>query len=337
MVQLKKKLTVVVSNFNDEEFLNESLTAICKQTFQGMEIIFIDDASTDNSVEKARDILSCTPSHKVIVNKTNRGVIKNYNDAINSIDSEYVYFASSNDCIVDGFFEKFIKIIDKDKSVALVSGLSMLMDEKGNLLGPSKSAVPSVKQLSLSKNEVLSVLIKKGNWIIGASTIYRLDLLKNIGGFREKLLGATDSCAALCLGMRHGVIFDPTVVSVWRLSENGFATSSLRKWSTVASIVDEGIEYFSEKQINNEFIKSWENEILFWHFKSSVFERKQFSCFKNIAMRKGINSSFSIIFSVPFPMLFYVIFGLLIIAPKKIYQRISIEIDWIKLRFLGKY
>ena len=110
-------LSVVISNYNDERFLETALKAIREQTFPGMEIIFIDDASTDKSLDVAEKILAKSQNFRILKNKLNQGVIKNYNQILNEISSQFVYFASSNDMVNGKFLKHFCQQLQKFEAV----------------------------------------------------------------------------------------------------------------------------------------------------------------------------------------------------------------------------
>lgn len=67
------KVSVILPNYNHGRFLKRRLDSIFDQTFQDLEVIFLDDASTDNSMEVFAQYASNPKIKKVLVNSRNSG------------------------------------------------------------------------------------------------------------------------------------------------------------------------------------------------------------------------------------------------------------------------
>lgn len=91
------KLGIIVPNLNYEHTLEKCLNSILNQTYKNFEIIFIDDMSTDNSLDIARKILK--PPHKIIELKQKRlnGGARNEAYLHLSEDVDYIYYVDSDD------------------------------------------------------------------------------------------------------------------------------------------------------------------------------------------------------------------------------------------------
>ena len=91
------KFGIIVPNFNYEHTLEKCFNSILNQTYKNFEIIFIDDMSTDNSLDIARKILK--PPHKIIELKQKRlnGGARNEAYLHLSEDVDYIYYIDSDD------------------------------------------------------------------------------------------------------------------------------------------------------------------------------------------------------------------------------------------------
>ena len=85
--KLKKLSTVIIVNYNNAEFLNESLSSILEQNYSPIEIIVVDDKSTDNSIDVLKKYQN---KIQVIKNK------KTKQGSYNQINSFYKGFLKSN-------------------------------------------------------------------------------------------------------------------------------------------------------------------------------------------------------------------------------------------------
>ena len=97
----KHKLGIIVPNYNNGEWLERSLGSLLYQTYKNFEIIFIDDMSTDNSIEIAKRLLR--PQDKIVELKQKRynGGARNEGYLHLSEDVEYVYYLDSDDWLTN--------------------------------------------------------------------------------------------------------------------------------------------------------------------------------------------------------------------------------------------
>jgi len=95
------KFGIIVPNYNYEHTIEKCLTSILNQTYKKFEIIFVDDVSTDNSVEIATQLLN--NQHKIIQLKQKRynGGARNEGYLHLSDDVDYIYYIDSDDWLYD--------------------------------------------------------------------------------------------------------------------------------------------------------------------------------------------------------------------------------------------
>jgi len=129
-----KSVSVIVPNYNYEKYLPERLQSIIDQTYKPYEIIFLDDASTDRSVELARRILQQSGvKFSIIENRTNEGVFKQWLKGFQMAEGELVWVAEADDFCEPNFLEKIIPKFDDD-DVVLAYTQSQIIDEtSGNI------------------------------------------------------------------------------------------------------------------------------------------------------------------------------------------------------------
>ena len=83
-------LSVVMCNYNHGHFIQEALQAILNQSFSPLEVIVIDDGSTDNSVHVIESIAEKNPSVKFYRNVKNEGVWYSSNRGAKIATGEYI-------------------------------------------------------------------------------------------------------------------------------------------------------------------------------------------------------------------------------------------------------
>lgn len=167
------KISVIVPVFNTEKYLSKCLLSILKQTEKQIEIIIVNDGSTDDS-EKIISIFAKYDKRIVVINQEHKLQGAARNNGIKHAKGEYISFIDSDDWIDLDYFEKLYTAAEKYNSdIALATNV-----RTGN--GRTK------KRLNIVKEEFLSDIQKKVDicrqWREGCPTnkIYRKDfLIKN--------------------------------------------------------------------------------------------------------------------------------------------------------------
>ena len=103
------KVSVIIPVYNTEKFLRKCLDSVCNQTLQDIEIICINDCSTDGSLEILREYARKDNRIKLIELFENGGAAKARNIGIDIAHGEYIGFVDSDDFVDLDFYEKLYK------------------------------------------------------------------------------------------------------------------------------------------------------------------------------------------------------------------------------------
>ncbi|MEN8648986.1 glycosyltransferase [Bacillus cereus group sp. BceL062] len=134
-----KKISVIVPNYNYEHYLPDRVRSILNQTYPLYELIFLDDASTDNSVSTFEKLLSKEnkPHLKVqrIINEKNSGsVFKQWIKGVSAATGDYIWIAESDDLCEKTFLQEVIQGFHINNKVTLSYTQSKQIDEQGNVI-----------------------------------------------------------------------------------------------------------------------------------------------------------------------------------------------------------
>lgn len=105
-------VSLIIPVYNAEKYLRRCLTSAMEQTFQDMEIIVVNDGSTDSSLEICREYQQMD-SRFQIINKENTGVSDSRNRAIAAAKGEYLQFMDSDDWLTPDATESFVHAAQK--------------------------------------------------------------------------------------------------------------------------------------------------------------------------------------------------------------------------------
>ncbi len=95
------KVSFVVPIYNVESYVERCIRSITDQSLTDIEIICINDASTDASIDIVKRLASKDPRIKIYHNKRNRGLSFSRNKGLTKANGEYVWFVDSDDWIID--------------------------------------------------------------------------------------------------------------------------------------------------------------------------------------------------------------------------------------------
>ncbi|MFC7773232.1 glycosyltransferase family 2 protein [Flavobacterium sp. GCM10027622] len=129
----KPIVSVICLCYNHEEYVTDALDSIIKQTYDEIEIIIIDDCSTDKSVEKIELWLQNHPEIVFIQNKANLGNTKSFNIAAKQASGEYLIDFATDDLLIENCIKKQVDRFQNSiyKNLGLVYGNTLLVNEKG--------------------------------------------------------------------------------------------------------------------------------------------------------------------------------------------------------------
>ena len=127
-----KKVSIVVGIFNSEKFLRKGLESIKNQTWSNIEVLMMDDGSTDNS-GLICDELALKDKRFIAVHKDNSGVCDSRNKGIEMATGDYICFMDGDDWLSNDFIEYMMKIIETTHtSMAFSDKLFTTLDQIQN-------------------------------------------------------------------------------------------------------------------------------------------------------------------------------------------------------------
>ncbi len=103
-------VSVLVAIYNVEKYLNKCLSSLKNQTIQDIEIICVDDGSTDSS-GKICEEYACVDSRFRVIHQENKGLVRARKRALKEAMGEYICFVDGDDYVDETFCEKMLELI----------------------------------------------------------------------------------------------------------------------------------------------------------------------------------------------------------------------------------
>lgn len=179
-------ISVIMLCYNHEEWLDEALDSVLNDPYTDIEIIFCDNGSSDNTLEKAKLFFKASSRpYKLIVHKKGLPLNQILNQAIGKAQGDLVAFVPGDDVAIKGRFERQVSFFQKN------SNLQVLYSNGRNLIGTAITDRVHGQDIAdafqAGPRDVLNMLFHKRGIQIQGMMIKR-NLLNNIGGFDESVI-----------------------------------------------------------------------------------------------------------------------------------------------------
>ena len=125
------RVSIGLTVFNSERYLEESIQSLLAQTFEDFELIISDNASTDRTKEIALAYAARDSRVRFVRNRMNIGVAGNFNQAFRLSSGEFFKWAAYDDLCARDFLFRCVEVLDRDPDVVLAYPRTVGIDEHG--------------------------------------------------------------------------------------------------------------------------------------------------------------------------------------------------------------
>lgn len=180
----KGKVSIIIPNYNNAQYLKECIESAINQTYSNKEIIIVDDCSTDNSYDIISEFknqykdLICV--HK---NTENLGVSASLNLAISLSNGDFISWLSSDDIYLP--YKVAINIDNLTDNIGFVYSDFYYINEESSIISRA-----NVREYSNIKAQMYN-----DHWINGCSVLFRKSLLNTVGLFDLEVGGKSGHAA----------------------------------------------------------------------------------------------------------------------------------------------
>jgi glycosyltransferase involved in cell wall biosynthesis len=125
------RLSIGLPVYNGERYLAEAFDGFLEQTFEDLEIVVCDNASTDHTAEICRSYAERDPRIRYFRNEKNLGAIPNFNRTFELSQAPLFKWAAHDDLYHRSYVETCIRILDDDPGVVLAHSKTAFVDDRG--------------------------------------------------------------------------------------------------------------------------------------------------------------------------------------------------------------
>lgn len=165
-------ISIIVPTYNVEKYIRTCIESILAQTYRNIEVIIVNDGSTDQSLAVISDLI-CSHHNIKVINQKNQGVSVARNTGIDAATGKYIAFVDADDKIKPDFVSSLYQIADKT-GADIVRG--SFRDFNGNI---PKGWVPDFNVPTNYGTIVLDQFLSSNISFVVWSSIYRLDFINS--------------------------------------------------------------------------------------------------------------------------------------------------------------
>ena len=231
------RCSAIVPNYNDGSKISESLQSLVGQQLPFYEIIVVDDASTDNSVEIIEKLIAGMPNARLIRHTENRGVVAAINTGIDVCTGEFIFLCSANDAYYPMMTQWCDEMHTRYPQAGIISGNVATYDQtKKRFTYDMKLPLPQVMAY-YNPPQLAEHNRKAAIHFNGGANALRLDLVRHYHGLLPALRWHSDWFLNLMIAFDTGVAYLPRNFSMCRLEGNKSYSSNRFHWPSEREVI----------------------------------------------------------------------------------------------------
>lgn len=253
-------ITIIIPAYNHEMFIQEAINSAIDQTYENIELIIINDGSTDNTHAKIIELNDkCNARFKNFTFKSreNKGLLPTLKEVEPLINGKYFSILYSDDIFTKDRVKKQVNALESNKECALCYGKMSGIDKDSKIIKDYKT------KHAVSGHVFEKLLIR--NFIPAPTVMIRTKIFKEIGGY-DLNYDYDDYPTWLKIAHDHKVLFLDDVLVYYRTHDDNTSSDLIR---TI--------------RFNEKVLLSWKNEP---SFKKAI-KRFYLRSFSNLAKEKN--------------------------------------------------
>ena len=225
MTRATHTLSVCMPVYNGAAFLPTALEALLAQSYAPLEILLLDDGSTDDSLDILADYERREPRIRVLRHEANRGVVEAFLGLVEAARGSHIFLSSVDDTVLPGLLEKSMDLLEQHPSAGFCCSLSRWMDAEGVDRGVFPSPVLALEPAFIPPERIPKLLPAGflGWFVLGNTVVWSVDALRVAGRRCARLGPYLDGFMSQVIALERGVCFVPEALGNWRVWDESYS------------------------------------------------------------------------------------------------------------------
>lgn len=227
-------ISVILSVYNAEKYIAETVESVLNQTYSDFELIIIDDGSIDNSM----NILRSYSDHRIqLFTQANAGQGATLKRGLGLAKGKYIARQDSDDVSFPTRFEKQIQFLEQHPEIALLGTWAQIIDENGNKENRYHQHPSNPDELKLD--------LVFNNPTVHSSIMFRKEITDEIGGYSTQRKSFEDFDLIARVSQHFPVSNLPEVLLYYREVSTGISKSNSKQYNLwVIDVCTKNIEFY---------------------------------------------------------------------------------------------
>jgi len=228
-------VTILICVYNGEKYLVDTLQSACNQSHSDLEILVIDDGSTDQSRQLIRDFQDKDNRIRYLY-KNNGGLASARNVGLMEARGEWIAIIDQDDMCKINRIEAQLRVAETYPSAGLIFCGTDHIDGLENVVrkGLTGFAYPS---FFIPKKKAAIELLAQGCFVDSESWFMRSDLVRLVGPLDERLVYACDYEYFIRLGLYTDFAYTAETLSLWRIHEGQITHNFSKRYVETRQVV----------------------------------------------------------------------------------------------------
>lgn len=207
-----KLVSIILPVHNGARYLEDAIKSVLSQTYTNLELIIVDDKSTDNSLNIAKKYQLIDKRVKIIINEENIKLPKSLNRGFEVAQGDFLTWTSDDNVYYQDAIEEMVHSLEDNKEYDFVYADMKKIDSVGSCLGYSKS---EAKHMFLYN-------------CIGACFLYRKKCKDTVGVYDSNLFLVEDYDYWIRIAQQYQILHLSKVLYSYRFHENSLTMSKMQ-------------------------------------------------------------------------------------------------------------
>lgn len=176
-------VSICIPIYNAEKTVVSALRSILKQTYQNLEILIVDNASTDDTLAFLKQFKD--PRIKIYKNSKNIGAEKNWSRSIELTRGKYIAIFHADDLYMPNMVQKQVQVFQNNSSIGAVFTMANRINDCSKLIGEDKLPAELKYKSFFYFPEIFLSILRNGNFLLCPSAMVKSKIYKELVPFNE--------------------------------------------------------------------------------------------------------------------------------------------------------
>lgn len=259
-------VTIGVPNYNYAHFISEALNSVINQTYPNIELIIVDDVSSDNSIAVIENWISTYTGNiqiKFIKNKKNLGLTKVCNIILDNAGGKYFQPLDADDILLPEKIERQVAILENSPNTAVVYSNVMVINDSGKVINPDYCSRINYDSTHMPSGWIFNDLLVF-NFISLPSVLIHTNYAREEGGFDESLQ-VQDYYMWLRLSEKYEIRYVEGPFAQYRIHDTSMSNLSSTNCASEESVMTIKYRYYkrSARELKHVIAKNIQNSSVY--------------------------------------------------------------------------